>query len=360
MTNNESWHAIMEYKPFDKIPVIHWGGWQETYAYWHEQGMPKDANEWDYFGAVHYWDNPTSPAWPDFLAPLPPYEEKVLEDHSRYLIRQNKYGVKEKISKDKSSLPQSIGFTLCGASDWPDFKKRLQPDASRIPKDYSQWFTIKKSCAKAITISSGMGWLRDWMGLENMCYLAYDAPDCFFDIVNTLAELTVWFLDEAINAGMLIPDVCLIWEDISGKTGPLISPEIFKKLVAPGYRKMRDALDKHGIPYMCVDTDGDADALIGPFMDAGVNMLLPIEIGTWGENPERIRRKYGKELRMIGGFDKLVLEKDKRAIDEEFNRHVDLIASGGYLMMPDHLITPATPLDNYRYYLDKVRTLYFN
>jgi hypothetical protein len=27
--------------------------------------------------------------------------------------------------------------------------------------------------------------------------------------------------------------------------------------------------------------------------------------------------------------------------------------------MPDHLITPQTPLDDYRYYLDRVRALRF-
>lgn len=359
MTNREAWHAIMEYKPFDRLPVIHWCGWQETYINWQAQGMPRDVNEWDYFNAVHYWDNPTSPAWPDYLGPYPSFEEKIIEDHGEYVLKQTKYGVVEQIFKNKSSLPHSVSFVLKSADDWPEYKKRFLPNPDRIPKDFTDWFTVKNSCARTITISSGMGWIRDWMGVENMCYLAYDDPGCFSDIVNTLADLTVWFLDEAIKAGMEAPDACLIWEDISGKSGPLISPDIFKRLVAPGYRKMRDALDKHGIKYMCVDTDGDADALIGPFIDAGVNMLLPVEVGTWGESPERIRKKYGKELRMIGGFNKLVLEKTRADIDVEINRHLDLIAQGGYLMMPDHLITPQTRLENYFYYLDRIRDLRF-
>jgi len=28
-------------------------------------------------------------------------------------------------------------------------------------------------------------------------------------------------------------------------------------------------------------------------------------------------------------------------------------------MMPDHLITPGTPLENYKYYLERIRTLRF-
>lgn len=255
--------------------------------------------------------------------------------------------------------PQENPVSLIKNKNWPDFKKRFLPDPNRIPADYTGWFRGENSCANAITISSGMGWIRDWMGVENMCYLAYDDPDCFADIVNTMAELSCWFLDEAVKSGMPVPDACLVWEDISGRCGPLLSPDIFKRLVAPGYRKMRDALDRHGIPYMCVDTDGNADALIGPFMDAGVNMLLPIEVGVWEESPERIRKEYGKELRLIGGFNKMVLEKTKEDIDAEINRHLDLVAQDGYLLMPDHLITPGTMLENYVYYLDRIRELKF-
>ncbi len=31
-----------------------------------------------------------------------------------------------------------------------------------------------------------------WIGVENMCYLMYDARDVYADIVNTLVELTCW------------------------------------------------------------------------------------------------------------------------------------------------------------------------
>jgi hypothetical protein len=32
---------------------------------------------------------------------------------------------------------------------------------------------------------------------------------------------------------------------------------------------------------------------------------------------------------------------------------------GGFVMMPDHLITPDTPLANYRYYLKRIREMRF-
>lgn len=88
-------------------------------------------------------------------------------------------------------------------------------------------------------------------------------------------------------------------------------------------------------------------------------MQFPVEPGTWKANPLEFRKKYGKELRIVGGFNKLVLEKDHAAIDAEIKKHIPLMKKGGFVMMPDHLITPDTPMDHYLYYLEKVQTLRF-
>lgn len=173
--------------------------------------------------------------------------------------------------------------------------------------------------------------------------------------METITNLSCWYLDTILPTMRHKPDVAFIWEDICGSSGPFVSPEIFKKYVAPAYTKIRNTLQRHGIKYLAMDSDGKVDALIGPAFEAGVNILFPIEVGTWRETPERIRKIYGKELRMVGGFDKLVLEKNKQAIDVELDRHLSLAFEGGYFLMPDHVITPDTPLENYRYYLERIR-----
>jgi len=69
------------------------------------------------------------------------------------------------------------------------------------------------------------------------------------------------------------------------------------------------------------------------------------------------RKKYGRELRIIGGFNKLELEKGPVAIDAEIERRIPLMKDGGFIPVPDHYITPGTSLGNYKYYLDKIRKL---
>ena len=61
----------------------------------------------------------------------------------------------------------------------------------------------------------------------------------------------------------------------------------------------------------------------------------------------------------MGNFDKLTLEKSRGAVEAEIDRLMPLMKDGGYIMMPDHHITPGVSLEDYQWYLDQVRALRF-
>ncbi|MDP6748388.1 MAG: hypothetical protein QGH37_15465 [Candidatus Poribacteria bacterium] len=86
-----------------------------------------------------------------------------------------------------------------------------------------------------------------------------------------------------------------------------------------------------------IDTDGMIEPLVSNWMKAGVNLQFPVEYGTWQETPEYMRKRFGRELLIVGGYDKLALEKGRDAIDAELERHVPLMKEGGFVIMPDHL-----------------------
>jgi uroporphyrinogen decarboxylase len=162
-----------------------------------------------------------------------------------------------------------------------------------------------------------------------------------------------------MKAKRVTPDMGFGWEDICGKSGPLVSPSIFAQFVAPGYRKIRDKLESYGVRLLGIDSDGDVKQLLGPWLEAGVNVQFPIEVGAWKAEAMNYRKQYGKELRVIGHFDKLTLEQSQDAVLAELDRLKPLMQDGGFMMMPDHLITPGVSLDMYRWYLDQVRDLRF-
>jgi hypothetical protein len=353
-TPRELFQRIMHYEPVDRVPVFHWACWDEVFVEWQAQGMPAGADPFEFLGVPRCERNVGINC-----ELFPPFEEQVLQDDGdSHVIRQTD-GVIARHWKDKSCIPHYIDYTLKGAEGWDEYKKRLQPDPARIPADHDERIERAIASGSPISVFTGsmVGWIRDWMGVEGLAYLAYDNRDLLAEMSMTIADLVCWALDQVLPKVKV--DMGSGWEDICFRTGPLISPDIFAQVAVPAYRKISDKLLDYGVDLHMVDCDGQIDALIPHWLDGGVNIMFPVEIGPWHTDPMPWRKKHGKALRVFGAIDKLELVKGRAAIDAEIERRIPLMRDGGYIPLPDHAIIPGTPLDDYRYYLDRLAELRF-
>jgi len=56
------------------------------------------------------------------------------------------------------------------------------------------------------------------------------------------------------------------------------------------------------------------EPLVSNWMEVRVNLQFPVEYGIWQATPEYMRKRFGRELLIVGGYDKLALEKGRDAI----------------------------------------------
>jgi len=199
------------------------------------------------------------------------------------------------------------------------------------------------------------GVIRNWLGLVGLSYLMVDDPDLFTEIIDTVGDLcyqtTKWTL-EHVDAPF---DFAHFWEDISFKSGPLINPKIFREKVGPHYDRITDLVNDDGIDIVSLDSDGKIDRLIPVWLDNGVNTMFPIEVGTWRSSIGPWREEYGRELRGVGGTDKVVFNRDYAAVDAEIERLKPLVDLGGYIPCPDHRLPPGAKWENVQYYCERMR-----
>lgn len=354
MTSRDLFMDIMHYRNFDRMPVFHWTGWGETVVRWRTEGLPQDISEHAFFNAA-----PLCSGIPVNLGLFPLFEEEILEENESWVIMRQNDGVIAQLFKGRSSIPHYIDYILKDPSNWEEYEKRLQPDPARLPDNLDE--TLAQLNASDIPVAmhtmSMVGFLRNWMGVENMAMASMVYPDFFARTVEVISDLVCWAIDQVASKVRI--DLGWGWEDICFKTGPLIQPDAFARLCVPGYKKIAEKLRSHGCDLYLVDCDGLIDHLVPHWLDGGVNIMFPIEIGAWKADPMAFRKKYGKELRVFGGIDKLVLERGPEAIDAEIELRRPLMAEGGFVPLPDHLITPDTPLKNVQYYLECIRELRF-
>ena len=157
------------------------------------------------------------------------------------------------------------------------------------------------------------------MGMEQLSYTVYDDPAFFEEMVTTCADCIIGVLEKVFTSGVRF-DGCGLWEDMAYNAGPLLSPKHFKKYLVPHYRRIADLCRRNGVDVIWLDCDGKIDALLPLWLDAGINCMFPLEIGTWGADPLKFRQQYGKDLLMMGGFDKHILARTKSDIEQEILR----------------------------------------
>lgn len=200
--------------------------------------------------------------------------------------------------------------------------------------------------------ASGFFWTpRDLMGIEDHLFAFYDEPELMHDMNEFVLEMYLKYLVPLVK--ILQPEVFLFPEDLSGKNGPMLSPECFDEFVGAYYQRLFPVLRENGVKNIFVDTDGDFRLLIPNFMKAGVDGFLPMDVNA-GMDIVAVRKEF-PELKFIGAFNKLVLLENREAIDKEFERIMPVIRQGGYIPGLDHQAAPNTSLENYKYYIEKLK-----
>ncbi len=193
------------------------------------------------------------------------------------------------------------------------------------------------------------------MGMEGLSIAFYEQPKLVEEIFEHRTEYVSQIIERVLSE--VCPDFAEFWEDMAFKSGPLVSPVLYRKLAVKHYRKITDLLRRYGVEIVLLDSDGNVDELIPVWLDGGITCIWPLEVAA-GMDPVALRRKYGKSLGLIGAIDKRALAKDKKTIQEEVMSRVPfLIETGGFIPTCDHAVPPDVPLGNYQYYLELIHRL---
>lgn len=364
MTVRENFNAMLHYRNFDKVPVMHFRFWKETLEKWLDEGKitQEECNQsacGKKLGFDFGWEE-SNYYYEGGLCPV--FETKVLEkDENGYVVMQNAAGLIERHKEGVPSIPSTVGTLLKDRKAWEElYLPKLQAREDRVNVNWinenKDRISARENCLVGVYAGSMYGRIRDMLGIENLAYLQADDEDLYIEIIDTVGNLSYENAKRFISTGAKI-DYIHMWEDICFKNGPLVNPEIFEKYVCPHYKKITDLYRENGVDICSLDCDGCIDELVPLWVKSGVNTMFPIEVGTWDGNIKRWRDLYGKEVRGIGGFDKRVFAMDYKAVDREIERIRPFIDLGGYVPCPDHLIAPDAIYENVQYYVDRMQNL---
>jgi uroporphyrinogen decarboxylase len=350
MTERERFRRQLHRQPVDRCFNMEFGYWDDNFQEWpffRDNGITNNADA-DIF--LNFDRAPVIEA--RWMHPLFT-EEEVSRTATTRILRNSEGLLAEEPITGHSSIPHYIEPTIKTPADWARVKAerfdRNHPDRKPDIAAILRQHPADRDYPLGINTGSMIGKVRNLLTVEGLAYATYDHPEMVEDMVETNCLLIEDFLDALLPH---VPfDFAAGWEDICYNAGPLVSIGFFRDVVVPRYQRIAKKLRAHGVDIWWIDCDGDVRPLIPLFLQGGVNTMFPWEVNGSGHPGESLD-KWGPELRIMGGVDKMVLGRSREDIRRLLESLAPWVERGGFIPFCDHRCPPNVNPDDYLYYLD--------
>jgi uroporphyrinogen decarboxylase len=360
LTPRERFNRTMHYQHVDWISNIEFGYWDELKDEWLRQGhLPASLRQPDgsipdrlveeYFGIEQFEHfGPRIGAYP-----LRPVEVISRDEHT--VTYRDGFGVlRHEQAEGTRTIPHFIEFPIRDRATWQAFRDEFlnpeHPERIISPERLTAGEEMSRTTTNPVSIGFGsfIGWVRDWTGFENLAMMSMDDPDLVEEMVAHLADMLLRLLPDVLARGQF--DAAAGWEDICFNSGPILNPRFFADRIMPHMAPIMRLLRQHGIDVIWTDCDGNILKLIPLWLEVGLNCMFPLEVHP-GNDPVALKREYGRDLLIRGGFNKFALHEGREAILSELLRLEPAIADGGFIPHVDHRCPGGVSFDTYCYYI---------
>ena len=138
--------------------------------------------------------------------------------------------------------------------------------------------------------------------------------------------------------------------DFATQDGLFCSPDTYTELYLPHAKKVNDFIHEHTgwktLKHCC----GACEPLIGKFIEAGYDILNPVQCSAAGMEPELLVDKYGDDIVFWGGgvnTQKTLPFGTAAEVRAEVEERVEVLSrKNGFIFNAIHLIQCKTPVDN--------------
>ena len=183
------------------------------------------------------------------------------------------------------------------------------------------------------------------IGMELFCIAIYDAPGDISRILDAITERER--IVAQIYADHRLAPAYQISGDIAGKQGVFFSPDFIKRELIPLFKRQIEPVKQAGIKVI-YHSDGNLMEILDDLVDAGIDALNPVE-STAGMNLAAIKKRYGKNLILIGNVDANIMTLGSPdQVEEEVKRCLREGAPGGGYCLDTGAgeIMPGYPVQN--------------
>lgn len=252
---------------------------------------------------------------------------------------------------DYKDLPKAMGKVLWAAlvhSPWDHVGEEGFWDTLR-----ERALALRTSSDRALVVVAGCN-LFEWgtflRRMDNFLMDLYTAPAEVARLLDALMEQHLAMLERVCQAVGDIADILRFGDDLGMDNGPLMSPDVYRQLFKPRHKQLCEYVKNHSQMHTFLHSCGSIYKLIPDLIEAGYDIINPVQTNCVDMEPERLKREFGRDITFWGGGcdTRSVINRGTPAeVKAHVLKRLDIFApGGGFVFNTVHNILPEVPPEN--------------
>ena len=138
--------------------------------------------------------------------------------------------------------------------------------------------------------------------------------------------------------------------DFGSQKGPFISPRMYREMYKPFHKRINQWIHENTNWRTFFHTCGSVVAFLDDFIDAGVDILNPVQTSASGMDPAFLKENYGRDLIFWGGgidTQRVLPFSSPDEVRKHVKERIEVFGKdGGFVFNTVHNIQPMIPVEN--------------
>jgi uroporphyrinogen decarboxylase len=212
---------------------------------------------------------------------------------------------------------------------------------------------LRASTDRAIMVVVGCN-LFEWgtflRRMDNFLMDLLAEPENVERLLDALMEVHLATLDKVCRAVGDIADICRFGDDLGTDTGPFMAPATYRHLFKKHHTRLCEYVHTHSSMHTFLHSCGSIHALLPDLIEAGFDVINPVQTACRDMDPARLKRDFGKDITFWGGGadTRAILNHGTPAtVRQDVLERLKIFApGGGFVFNTIHNILPDVPPEN--------------
>ena len=273
-------------------------------------------------------------------------------------LQVDEWGVGWEKKTEKSLYFEPVHYPLREAKRVEDLEKYRWPSAPS-EEQIAQWRTTVKRLREETDYAIvgdviGLGIFETaWslQGLDRFMINIHRRLSFVEALLDKVLEVKLKQYEAYLSAIGPYIDVINLSDDMGTQHGPIINPELYRKVVKPRQKILCQNIKEKTNAKVFLHSCGAVSEFIGDFIDIGIDILNPVQVSAKGMGDTAwLKREFGKDIVFWGGgcdSQHILPFGTPEEVEREVRRRIeDLAPGGGFVFAPIHNIQPGVPPEN--------------